>query len=749
MNRRPVHPQQQSGSMVATALWASILLAAFLWLTDTLLEYLWFNEGGRDFLSIFMPLDDANELIMRSLSVSVLVVGGIVVGQILELLAVQQRMTEGIAEDLRTTLNSIGDAVITTDTRGNVTRMNPIAEKLTGWTLEEAWGKPLTEVFHIVNAKTEALAFDPVKRVLESGEIVGLTNDTLLISNNGIEYQIADSAAPIRGGDGEITGVVLVFRDVTREYGMQEELREAFRALKENESKLREAHKMAHLGNWFWDVKAGDVEWSEEVYKIFWLDPQEFTPRIDSILALSPWPEDHQRNKELIRKAVEDHEQGTFEQRFLRPDGSTGYYFSTFQGIYDNDGNLISMKGTVQDITGRKQQETELCRLRNYLSNIIDSMPSVLIGVDADRKVTQWNCEAQNVTGVMPEDALGQPLAKVFPRLTKELDRVREAMQTQQVHSDPKVAHQQNGEVHFEDVTIYPLITNGVEGVVIRVDDVTERVRLEEMMVQSEKMLSVGGLAAGMAHEINNPLAGMMQTADVMHNRLTGGRLPANLRAAEAAGTSMDAIHAYMEARGIPRMTAAIRESGHRVVEIVDNMLGFARKSDSVVSSHKLSELLDKSVELAATDYDLKKQYDFKTIRIVRKYAENLPPVPCEGAKIQQVLLNILCNGAQAMQGAQVEKPTFILRACHESERGMVRIEIEDNGPGMDENTRRRVFEPFFTTKPVGIGTGLGLSVSYFIVTENHGGEISVDSEPGRGARFVVHLPLEKTGGKP
>ena len=290
-----------------------------------------------------------------------------------------------------------------------------------------------------------------------------------------------------------------------------------------------------------------------------------------------------------------------------------------------------------------------------------------------------------------------------------------------------------------------PLITNGVEGAVIRIDDVTEKVRMEEMMVQSEKMLSVGGLAAGMAHEINNPLAGMMQTAQVMANRLADNiRIPANRKAAEAAGTTLGAIESFMTARGIPRMIATINESGRRMAGIVDNMLNFARKSDSTVSSHALEELIEKTLSLAATDYDLKKQYDFKRIEIRKMFDNSLPAVPCEGAKIQQVLLNLFRNAAQAMTEAGLKSPRISIRTRFGSQGRMAVMEIEDNGPGMDEATRRRVFEPFFTTKPMGVGTGLGLSVSYFIITENHRGEMEVESRPGAGTKFIIRLPIER-----
>ncbi len=397
------------------------------------------------------------------------------------------------------------------------------------------------------------------------------------------------------------------------------------------------------------------------------------------------------------------------------------------------------------EIKERKRVERALKKAENFLANIVDSMPSALIGIDANGKVTQWNNEAERVSGLTSALALGRQFEEVFPRLSTELERVRIAMKTREVQVDPKKYYSENGEFHYEDVTIYPLVANGIEGAVIRVDDITEKVQIEELMLQSEKMLSVGGLAAGMAHEINNPLAGIMQTASVMSNRLTSTSLPANQRVAEEIGISMADIHAFMESRGIPRMLNAINESGQRVAEIVDNMLSFARRSGAAKTTVDLAQLLDKTLELAATDYDLKKEYDFKAIKIVKEYEGDLPYIACEASKIQQVFLNILRNGAQAMHEVPKKEyePQFTLRISHEEEPEMFRIEIEDNGPGIDEEMQKRIFEPFFTTKAVGEGTGLGLSVSFFIISENHKGTLEVESELGQGANFIIHLPLE------
>ncbi|WP_162459091.1 PAS domain S-box protein [Desulfosarcina ovata] len=411
----------------------------------------------------------------------------------------------------------------------------------------------------------------------------------------------------------------------------------------------------------------------------------------------------------------------------------------SFSPIKDADGGVVGVVGVLTDITRQKQAEEELRQLRNYLSNIIDSMPSILVAVDRDGKVTQWNRQTEKTTGLSFEKARFQPLTKVFPRLSGEMDRIGASIRERRVISSPKVTFELGNEIRYEDITIFPLVGNGVKGAVIRLDDVTQQVRLEEMMIQSEKMLSVGGLAAGMAHEINNPLAGILQNASVLRNRLMGD-LPANRQAAEAAGITPAAIRHYLELRRLPDMIDGIHESVNRAAAIVRNMLSFARKSDRIFSSQDLGVLLDRTLDLVQTDYSMKTHYDFKHIHINREY-DPAPPVLCEATKLQQVFMNILKNGAEAMAGVTdaSASPTFVL--CIRDDDNWVQVEIEDNGPGMDEKTRRRIFEPFFTTKPVGQGTGLGLSVSYFIIAEDHGGEMRVHATAGGGTCFVIRLP--------
>jgi PAS domain S-box-containing protein len=431
----------------------------------------------------------------------------------------------------------------------------------------------------------------------------------------------------------------------------------------------------------------------------------------------------------------------TYEAKVRDKDGVLREVIFAKQVFFDERNRTDGIIGSFGDITERIRSEKESQRLRTLLSNIINSMPSMLIGVDADGRIAQWNQQAALVTGVSEGQAKGKPLGQVVPWLEPEMRKIRRSIADKKPFFEGKLRRIVGGETIFEDVTIYPLISNGVEGAVIRIDDVTDKVRIEDVLIQSEKMLSVGGLAAGMAHEINNPLASIMGNAQVLETRLTQP-LPQNTAAAQEAGITMEAMRRYLELRGIPKMLLSIRSSGAQAAHIVSNMLSFSRKSDAALVPDDVTAILDKTLELASTDYNLKKNYDFKKIQIVREYEPNLPKILGSSSKLQQVFLNLFRNGAEAMgekKFSDGQAPRFTLRARHTPP--WVRVELEDNGPGLEETVRKRIFEPFFTTKPVDRGTGLGLSVSYFIITEDHSGMMSVQTAVGEWTRFIIDLP--------
>ena len=397
----------------------------------------------------------------------------------------------------------------------------------------------------------------------------------------------------------------------------------------------------------------------------------------------------------------------------------------------------------------KSKRAAELKTLRNQLADILDAMSSVLISIDASGKVFQWNRKALETFDARTEEVEGCSIFTLLPHLEQYRTQISEVIATatrMECLSQPRPNGE--GRTRFENITIFPMRNTPDSGAVIRIDDVTEQYQMQEMLIQSEKMMSVGGLAAGMAHEINNPLGGILNSIATIENRLDS-HLPANQKVASELEFDLDRMHAYLEKRKVLQMIDRIRRSGLLAAEIVRNMLSFSRMSNQGKVSASMVELVNTCLELAATDFDLKKNYDFRRISINFQYPHSLPEVMCDPGKIQQVILNILRNGAEAMQdavdtGTMNRTPEFKLGicTCRVSGSEMVELRITDNGPGMPESVRKRIFEPFFTTKPVGKGTGLGLSVSYFIVVNNHHGEILVESNKNKGASFVIRLPL-------
>ncbi|MES9900031.1 MAG: PAS domain-containing sensor histidine kinase [Sedimenticola sp.] len=271
--------------------------------------------------------------------------------------------------------------------------------------------------------------------------------------------------------------------------------------------------------------------------------------------------------------------------------------------------------------------------------------------------------------------------------------------------------------------------------------DITDWKQMQALMIQTEKMMSVGGLAAGMAHELNNPLGGILQGLQNVRRRLSPN-LEKNRSIAVETGIDLDKVKAYMEKRDIPDFLMGIEESGERAAKIVNNMLMFSHKSDETKKIASVNEIIEKTLALASVDYNLKEQFDFHNITITRDYDQSNPQILCIASEIQQVLLNIFHNAAYAFSDTQMPTESQVINVRTFKRSDMLCIEVEDNGPGMEETVSKRIFEPFYTTKDVGEGTGLGLSISYFIVVDQHGGTLSVNSAQGQGTKFLIELPL-------
>jgi len=393
------------------------------------------------------------------------------------------------------------------------------------------------------------------------------------------------------------------------------------------------------------------------------------------------------------------------------------------------------------EVQVRSKIEKKLTGFQNYLNSIIDSMPSALIALDEQLYVTQWNQEAGALSGTPLDEALNQPIFLAFPPMKAFLPQIKQTVERHTVTKIERVTWVKDDLTRHFALTFYPLTGGAGRGVVIRIDDITQRLSLEDMMVQSEKMLSVGGLAAGMAHEINNPLGAIMHNVQNIRRRLSP-ELPKNLEQAEQEGIELSAVNQYLAARDVPQLLDGIQQAGARAAKIVSHMLSFSRRSNRQMAPCDLPALIDQAVEIASNDFDLTIGFDFKGQNILRQFDPTLGPVPGTANELEQVLLNLLKNAAQAIhqRDHETEPGRIILRT--RLNPPWAEIQVEDNGVGMPESVRKRIFEPFFTTKEVGQGTGLGLSVSYFIITNNHKGQMEVHSTLGQGTCFTLRLPL-------
>ncbi len=429
------------------------------------------------------------------------------------------------------------------------------------------------------------------------------------------------------------------------------------------------------------------------------------------------------------------------ESTLLHKDGREVPYLLTGVRLDTPEGPMLM--GVGFDISERKQAEERLRQSEEKFSLLFRLSPDIISLVDQETGlIVDVNDAFCRNTGLSREEVLGRS----FEVLALLSDSAASRGLQERLLRDGHVENQElevnrrDGTVITVSLSLQMLEIGGKAYSIGIARDITAIKKMQEMMVQTEKMLSIGGIAAGIAHEINNPLGIVLQAAQTLAQR-TNPQFKKNMDVAQEIGLDMGLLAQYFHARKLDTFIEDIQAAAMRASAIIRHMLDFSRKSESRRSPCRIEAIIDKAVALAGNDYDLKKSYDFKKIEIVRNYAPGLPEVDCTETEIEQVLLNLLRNTAQAMTSA--DPPVLAPRIDIRVNRlpGQVRIELADNGPGMTEDVRRRIFEPFYTTKAPGVGTGLGLSVSYFIITKGHNGRLAVDSRPGEGAKFTIELP--------
>ena len=392
-----------------------------------------------------------------------------------------------------------------------------------------------------------------------------------------------------------------------------------------------------------------------------------------------------------------------------------------------------------------RERIDEADRLRVHLENVIESAPDPLVVVNREGRVTYWNGAAEVATGCTRSSVLDQVLFELpgYGGYREAFERVRDSGRPEVLRREafPRL----EGPEGIRDVTLYPLGRDDPEAVVVTTVDRTEVERLEQMMIHGEKMASLGGLAAGMAHELNNPLAGILSSIQTLERRLDLDRERTRTHLAEAGieAELVPRLRDFFQRQALGSYVELVRECGENAARIVGNLLSFSRREQRRITREPVQPLVEDTLVLLRAEYDLDPARPLGRLSIQLDVPSGTPPLDCDRGEIQQVLLNLIKNAAQSLIGEIDRDPGFeprlMIRGGHDAER--VWIRIEDNGPGIDPAVRAHVFDPFYTTKDVGQGTGLGLSVSYFIVTEGHGGTLRVEETTGGGATFVLSLP--------
>ncbi|MBN1326714.1 MAG: PAS domain S-box protein, partial [Candidatus Cloacimonetes bacterium] len=294
---------------------------------------------------------------------------------------VAEKTSRANEENLRITLDSIGDAVIATDLQGKITRMNPVAEKLTGWSFVQAEEQPIDKILTIKNARTEIEVENPVNIVLRTGEIVSLSNHSKLTSKSGKEYHIADSAAPIKDKNGKISGVVLVFRDVTENYKIREKLQAS-------ESLLNAAGKIAKVGGWELDAQTSKVSWTEETYHLHEVS-RDYQPTLQEAIDFFD-PEDREKITNAIKIALEKGEAYDLKVRFISAKGKRLWTRTICQPQIE-DGKVIKLKGVFQDITESKLAEETLRESEMRYRAIVEAFDGLIYICSQDYRVEFMN----------------------------------------------------------------------------------------------------------------------------------------------------------------------------------------------------------------------------------------------------------------------------------------------------------------------------------------------------------------------
>jgi PAS domain S-box-containing protein len=489
----------------------------------------------------------------------------------------------------------------------------------------------------------------------------------------------------------EVVGLSMLARDVTEEHEKERRFTELFETLQE--------------GVYFSTPDGKLLDGNAALVRVLGYDSKSELLQLDpKALNFDPI-----QNPALGRTADDQGGVRTREITLRRKSGRSGTFLDTSRAVWDASGKIVRYQGTLVDVTERREMEKALRRQEEFQRDLLESFPDLILVIDLDERFSFVSSRVHDLLGYMPDDLLkkkieaGQDYSAELPALVRNLIAGRQKVGTCECG-----ARHRDGSWRTMRASASPLFDaeGKVSGVIVSVRDITMEKKLEQQIIQSERLAAMGQMIGGFAHELNNPLTGILGMSELMQDTQT----------AEVSRKQLEIL----------------QQQARRAVEIVQNLMYFARPPEPGKAPIDLGELVQRTLHLHA--YSLRKSNI--TVDFLRE--GSIPSVTGDAHQLMQVFLNLILNSEQAMREVG-DRGT--LRVRLEKRDHSVAITFQDDGPGIPPDILPDIFDPFYTTKRPGRGTGLGLSICKAIMRE-HNGNVEAASGPGGGAVFTVTLPL-------
>lgn len=617
-------------------------------------------------------------------------------------------MAKELEEYLRTTLASIGDAVISTDAEGRIVFVNKVALSLLRANAADIKGKHVDEIFTIQNEFTRRRLESPLAKVLSDGVTVGLANHTVLVAQDGTQIPIDDSAAPIRSEDGELQGAVLVFRDITarRKAELTQRLLGA----------IVESSDDAIVSK---DVNGIVTSWNKGAERIFGYSAEEMIGRPIAVIAAPDRIDEMPQILERIKRGERiDH----YETVRQAKDGRLVNISLTVSPIHDEQGRIVGASKIARDITEQLRVRSELAEERERLHVTLNSIGDGVITTDNLGRVAYLNPVAEQLTGWNSAEAAGQPLQEVFKIINEDTRQTVENPATRVLRegiivglANHTLLITKEGYERSIDDSGAPICvgSQGISGVVLVFRDVTER-RADERARHTEALElrraneELNQFAYAVAHDLREPLRNVVNFSGLLLRGLkdssqadTKTSIKYIVDGAQRMEMLLNGLLAYSQAGGSQESTALV-DTNDALKQALDNLKAAITETGAVITS----------------DY--------------------LPPILGQGAHIVQVFQNLISNAIKYRSEAV---PRVQIRA-QKNEREWI-FSVRDNGIGIQPEYQATIFGLFKRLHGREIpGTGMGLAICTKII-ERHGGRLWVTSQPAEGSEFFFSLPVQ------